>query len=58
MVGVSYAAAFDRSFDQVDAAESGELDDMWLAELPAVPTRSVLAAPLTIAVASPRAPSG
>jgi alkanesulfonate monooxygenase SsuD/methylene tetrahydromethanopterin reductase-like flavin-dependent oxidoreductase (luciferase family) len=49
--GVSHAEAFDQSFEQVDAAERWGLDVMWLAELHAAPTRSVLAAPLTIAAA-------
>jgi alkanesulfonate monooxygenase SsuD/methylene tetrahydromethanopterin reductase-like flavin-dependent oxidoreductase (luciferase family) len=49
--GVSHAQAFDQSFEQVDAAERWGLDVMWLAELHAAPTRSVLAAPLTIATA-------
>jgi alkanesulfonate monooxygenase SsuD/methylene tetrahydromethanopterin reductase-like flavin-dependent oxidoreductase (luciferase family) len=49
--GVSHAAAFDQAFEQVDAAERWGLDVMWLAELHAAPTRSVLAAPLTIASA-------
>ena len=47
--GESHTEAFDRSFEQVDAAERWGLDVMWLAELHAAPTRSVLAAPLTIA---------
>jgi len=49
--GISHAQAFDQSFEQVDAAERWGLDVMWLAELHAAPTRSVLAAPLTIAAA-------
>ena len=49
--GGSQAAAFDSAFEQVDAAERWGLDVMWLAELHAAPTRSVLAAPLTLAAA-------
>jgi alkanesulfonate monooxygenase SsuD/methylene tetrahydromethanopterin reductase-like flavin-dependent oxidoreductase (luciferase family) len=49
--GISHAQAFDQSFEQVDAAERWGLDVMWLAELHASPTRSVIAAPLTIAAA-------
>src|SRR5579864_3385799 len=49
--GESHTTAFDQSFEQVDAAERWGLDVMWLAELHAAPTRSVLAAPLTIAAA-------
>src|SRR5215475_1804059 len=49
--GLNQTEAFDRSFEQVDAAERWGLDVMWLAELHAAPTRSVLAAPLTIATA-------
>lgn len=49
--GITHAQAFDQSFEQVDAAERWGLDVMWLAELHAAPTRSVLAAPLTIAAA-------
>ncbi len=49
--GISHAQAFDQAFEQVDAAERWSLDVMWLAELHAAPTRSVLAAPLTIAAA-------
>ncbi|MBV9824872.1 MAG: LLM class flavin-dependent oxidoreductase [Alphaproteobacteria bacterium] len=49
--GLSQREAFDRSFEQIDAAERWGLDVMWLAELHATPTRSVLAAPLTIAAA-------
>lgn len=49
--GVSHAQAFNEAFEQVDAAERWGLDVMWLAELHAAPTRSVLAAPLTIAAA-------
>src|SRR5271168_5489489 len=49
--GQSETQAFDESFEQVDAAERWGLDVMWLAELHAAPTRSVLAAPLTIASA-------
>lgn len=49
--GISHAQAFDEAFEQVDAAERWGLHVMWLAELHAAPTRSVLAAPLTIASA-------
>src|SRR5579862_2602130 len=49
--GQSEEDAFTESFEQVDAAERYGLDVMWLAELHAAPTRSVLAAPLTIAAA-------
>jgi len=49
--GSSETEAFDRSFEQVDAAEQWGIDVMWLAELHAAPTRSVLAAPLTVASA-------
>jgi alkanesulfonate monooxygenase SsuD/methylene tetrahydromethanopterin reductase-like flavin-dependent oxidoreductase (luciferase family) len=49
--GFSQTEAFDTSFEQIDAAERWGLDVMWLAELHAAPTRSVLAAPLTIASA-------
>src|SRR3954452_15186810 len=47
----SETEAFDLSFEQVDAAEAWGLDVMWLAELHAAPTRSVLSAPLNIATA-------
>ena len=50
-IGMSHAEAFAQGFEQVDAAERWGLDVMWLAELHAAPTRSVLAAPLTIAAA-------
>jgi alkanesulfonate monooxygenase SsuD/methylene tetrahydromethanopterin reductase-like flavin-dependent oxidoreductase (luciferase family) len=49
--GVSESDAFDLSFEQVDAAEHWGLDVMWLAELHAAPTRSVLSAPLNVATA-------
>jgi alkanesulfonate monooxygenase SsuD/methylene tetrahydromethanopterin reductase-like flavin-dependent oxidoreductase (luciferase family) len=49
--GSSETEAFDSSFEQIDAAERWGRDVMWLAELHAAPTRSVLAAPLTIASA-------
>jgi alkanesulfonate monooxygenase SsuD/methylene tetrahydromethanopterin reductase-like flavin-dependent oxidoreductase (luciferase family) len=49
--GKSHAQAFDEAFAEVDAAEQQGLDVIWLAELHAAPTRSVLAAPLTIASA-------
>jgi alkanesulfonate monooxygenase SsuD/methylene tetrahydromethanopterin reductase-like flavin-dependent oxidoreductase (luciferase family) len=47
--GQSETQAFDQSFAQVDAAERWGLDVMWLAELHAAPTRSVLSAPLNVA---------
>src|SRR5271156_6004972 len=49
--GQSETQAFDESFEQVDAAERWGLDVMWLAELHAAPTRSVLSAPLNVATA-------
>ena len=49
--GQSQRDAFDRSFEQIDAAEGWGLDVMWLAELHAAPARSVLASPLTLAAA-------
>jgi alkanesulfonate monooxygenase SsuD/methylene tetrahydromethanopterin reductase-like flavin-dependent oxidoreductase (luciferase family) len=49
--GQSETQAFDGSFEQVDAAERWGLDVMWLAELHAAPTRSVLSAPLNVATA-------
>ncbi len=49
--GQSETEAFDLSFEQVDAAEDWGLDVMWLAELHAAPTRSVLSAPLNVATA-------
>ena len=49
--GQSEATAFAEAFEEVDAAEQGGLDAMWLAELHVAPERSVLAAPLTIAAA-------
>jgi alkanesulfonate monooxygenase SsuD/methylene tetrahydromethanopterin reductase-like flavin-dependent oxidoreductase (luciferase family) len=49
--GQTEAAAFAEAFEEVDAAEQGGLDAMWLAELHVAPDRSVLAAPLTIAAA-------
>src|SRR5512144_1795531 len=49
--GLSEREVFDCSFEQIDAAERWGLDVMWLAELHAAPTRSVLAAPLTLAAA-------
>jgi alkanesulfonate monooxygenase SsuD/methylene tetrahydromethanopterin reductase-like flavin-dependent oxidoreductase (luciferase family) len=51
MPGQSEAETFAASFEEVDAAERWGLDVMWLAELHVDPTRSVLAAPLTIASA-------
>jgi alkanesulfonate monooxygenase SsuD/methylene tetrahydromethanopterin reductase-like flavin-dependent oxidoreductase (luciferase family) len=51
MPGQSEAETFANSFEEVDAAERWGLDVMWLAELHVDPTRSVLAAPLTIASA-------
>lgn len=49
--GQSETRAFDEAFEEVDAAEHWGLDVMWLAELHAAPTRSVLAAPLNVATA-------
>jgi alkanesulfonate monooxygenase SsuD/methylene tetrahydromethanopterin reductase-like flavin-dependent oxidoreductase (luciferase family) len=49
--GRTETEAFDLSFEQVDAAERWGLDVMWLAELHAAPTRSVLSAPLNVATA-------
>ena len=49
--GQTDAEAFAELFAQVDAAERGGLDVMWLAELHVAPERSVLAAPLTVASA-------
>ncbi len=49
--GRTETEAFDLSFEQVDAAEDWGLDVMWLAELHAAPTRSVLSAPLNVATA-------
>ena len=49
--GQTDAEAFAESFAQVDAAERGGLDVMWLAELHVAPERSVLAAPLAVASA-------
>ena len=49
--GQSETEAFDQSFEQIDAAEEWGLDVMWLAELHAAPTRSVLSAPLNVATA-------
>jgi len=49
--GLTETEAFDLSFEEIDAAEEWGLDVMWLAELHAAPTRSVLAAPLNIATA-------
>ena len=49
--GLSETEAFDLSFEEVDAAERWGLDVMWLAELHAAPTRSVLSAPLNVATA-------
>jgi alkanesulfonate monooxygenase SsuD/methylene tetrahydromethanopterin reductase-like flavin-dependent oxidoreductase (luciferase family) len=51
MPGQTEVEAFERSFEQVDAAEESGLDVMWLAELHSAPERSVLAAPLNIASA-------
>src|SRR5438552_1551 len=45
------ANAFDNAFALVDAAERWGLDAVWLAELHFAPTRSVLAAPMTLASA-------
>jgi alkanesulfonate monooxygenase SsuD/methylene tetrahydromethanopterin reductase-like flavin-dependent oxidoreductase (luciferase family) len=49
--GQTESEAFDLSFEQIDAAERWGLDVMWLAELHAAPTRSVLSAPLNVATA-------
>jgi alkanesulfonate monooxygenase SsuD/methylene tetrahydromethanopterin reductase-like flavin-dependent oxidoreductase (luciferase family) len=49
--GHTETEAFDESFEEVDAAERWGLDVMWLAELHAAPTRSVLSAPLNVATA-------
>ena len=49
--GISETEAFDLSFAEIEAAEEWGLDVMWLAELHAAPTRSVLSAPLNIATA-------
>jgi alkanesulfonate monooxygenase SsuD/methylene tetrahydromethanopterin reductase-like flavin-dependent oxidoreductase (luciferase family) len=49
--GQSHADAFAQSFEQVDAAERWGLDVLWIAELHVDPSRSVAAAPLTIAAA-------
>jgi alkanesulfonate monooxygenase SsuD/methylene tetrahydromethanopterin reductase-like flavin-dependent oxidoreductase (luciferase family) len=49
--GRSDAEIFAEGFDLVDAAEQWGLDVIWLAELHVNPTRSVLAAPLTVATA-------
>jgi alkanesulfonate monooxygenase SsuD/methylene tetrahydromethanopterin reductase-like flavin-dependent oxidoreductase (luciferase family) len=49
--GRTDADIFAEGFELVDAAERWGLDVMWLAELHFSPTRSVLAAPLTIASA-------
>jgi len=47
--GQSDAEAFAQSFAQVDVAERGGLDCLWLAELHFLPERSVAAAPLMLA---------
>ncbi len=49
--GCTETEAFDLSFEEIDAAERWGLDVMWLAELHAAPTRSVLSAPLNVATA-------
>ena len=49
--GHTETEAFDESFEEVDAAERWALDVMWLAELHAAPTRSVLSTPLNVATA-------
>src|SRR6476646_11329359 len=49
--GQTEEEAFTESFEQVDAAERGGPDVMWLAELHTAPERSVLASPLMIATA-------
>jgi alkanesulfonate monooxygenase SsuD/methylene tetrahydromethanopterin reductase-like flavin-dependent oxidoreductase (luciferase family) len=46
-----HAECFDEAWAQIDAAEAGGIDALWLAELHFAPERSVLAAPLTIASA-------
>ena len=48
---VSQAVAFRQSFEQIEAAERWGLDIVWLAEIHMNPTRSLSAAPLTIASA-------
>src|SRR5215470_2037445 len=47
--GQTDAEAFAQSFAQVDVAERGGLDCLWLAELHFLPERSVAAAPLMLA---------
>jgi alkanesulfonate monooxygenase SsuD/methylene tetrahydromethanopterin reductase-like flavin-dependent oxidoreductase (luciferase family) len=47
----SQAAAFAQSFAQIEAAEHWGLDVVWLAEIHMNPTRSLCAAPLTLASA-------
>jgi alkanesulfonate monooxygenase SsuD/methylene tetrahydromethanopterin reductase-like flavin-dependent oxidoreductase (luciferase family) len=49
--GETDAEAFAQSFAQVDVAERGGLDVIWLAELHFLPERSVASAPLLIASA-------
>jgi alkanesulfonate monooxygenase SsuD/methylene tetrahydromethanopterin reductase-like flavin-dependent oxidoreductase (luciferase family) len=49
--GDTDAGAFARAFAQVDAAERGGIDVLWLAELHFLPERSVASAPLLIASA-------
>jgi alkanesulfonate monooxygenase SsuD/methylene tetrahydromethanopterin reductase-like flavin-dependent oxidoreductase (luciferase family) len=49
--GQTEQEAFARSFAQVDAAERGGLDVIWLAELHFLPERSVASAPLILATA-------
>jgi len=49
--GQTEAEAFAQSFAQVDAAERGGLDVIWLAELHFLPERSVASAPLVLASA-------
>src|SRR5438445_2295196 len=49
--GVSEAAAFDESLDQMKAAEEMGFDAVWLAEIHFQKDRSVLASPLVIASA-------
>jgi alkanesulfonate monooxygenase SsuD/methylene tetrahydromethanopterin reductase-like flavin-dependent oxidoreductase (luciferase family) len=45
------AAAFAQTFEQIDAAERGGIDAVWVAELHFLPERSVASAPLLLATA-------
>jgi alkanesulfonate monooxygenase SsuD/methylene tetrahydromethanopterin reductase-like flavin-dependent oxidoreductase (luciferase family) len=47
----SQQEAFANSFAQIEAAEEGGLDAIWLAEIHMNPTRSLVSAPLTVASA-------